>query len=79
MLTLKPINLGHGKLKDDFEVPDESRCLIGRIMRHPQAPAGQSWFWTISARFPQTPHDRGYAESREQAMGTSKRPGYENL
>jgi len=26
------------------------------------------WFWAITARVPQYPHDRGYAESREQAM-----------
>ena len=72
MLTLKPTDLGAGKLKDDYEVLDESRRSIGRIMRHPQAPAGQPWFWTITARFPQTPHDRGYAESREQAMADPK-------
>jgi hypothetical protein len=26
------------------------------------------WFWTITARIPQSTHDRGYAVSREQAM-----------
>jgi hypothetical protein len=46
--------------------------LVGRIMLHPQTPQGAPWFWTITARFPQTPHDRGYAESREQAMADFK-------
>jgi hypothetical protein len=26
------------------------------------------WFWTITARVPQSTADRGYAASREQAM-----------
>lgn len=41
---------------------------IGRIMLHPQAPQGQPWFWTITARVPQYPHDRGDAATREDAM-----------
>jgi hypothetical protein len=71
-LSLKPTNLGSGKLEDDYEVLDEDRRSIGRIMLHPQAPPGQPWFWTITARIPQYPHDRGYAESREQAMADFK-------
>jgi hypothetical protein len=30
------------------------------------------WFWTITARVPQYPHDRGYAASRELAMADFK-------
>jgi hypothetical protein len=71
-LILKPTDLGSGKLKDDYEVLAKDRRSIGRIILHPQAPPGQPWFWTITARFPQHPHDRGYAESREQAMADFK-------
>jgi len=72
MLTLKPTDLGSGKLKDDYEILDEDRRSIGRIMLHPQAPEGMPWFWTITARFPQSTADRGYAASREQAMAEFK-------
>jgi hypothetical protein len=30
------------------------------------------WFWMITARVPQSTHDRGYAASREQAMADFK-------
>ena len=30
------------------------------------------WFWTITARAPQSLYDRGYAVSREQAMADFK-------
>jgi hypothetical protein len=30
------------------------------------------WFWTITVRVPQSPHDRGYAASREEAMANFK-------
>ena len=56
---------------DDYDVFDGEQH-IGRIMLHPQAPQGQPWFWTITARVPQYPHDRGYAVSREQAMADFK-------
>ena len=57
--------------KDDYDVRlgDGSGPVVGRIMRHPQAPEEQPWFWTITAR-EQSPsvYNRGYAASREQAM-----------
>ena len=52
---------------DDYDVFDGDQH-IGRIMLNPQAPQGQPWFWTTTARVPQCPHDRGNAASREQAM-----------
>ena len=57
---------------DDYDVYDGDR-VVGRIMLHPQAPEGQPWFWTITARR-RTPSisDRGYAASREQAMADFK-------
>jgi hypothetical protein len=38
--------------KDDYDVRlrDGSGLVVGRIMRHPQAPEAQPWFWTITAR-----------------------------
>ena len=56
---------------DDYDVFDGDRH-IGRIMRHPQAPEGAPWFWTITALVPQSTHDRGYAASREQEMAAFK-------
>lgn len=69
MLTLKRASAhrsGGPWDADDYDVYDGDRH-IGRIMLHPQAPEGEP-FWTITARVPQYPHDRGYAVSREQAM-----------
>src|SRR5512143_95806 len=57
--------------KDDYNVRlgDGSGPVVGRIMRHPQAPEGQPWFWTVTAREqPPSVYNRGYAASREQAM-----------
>jgi hypothetical protein len=71
-LFLRPTIIGGDKLQDDYEVLDENRKPVGRIMLHPQAPQGRSWFWSITARVPQSTHDRGYAESREQAMADFK-------
>jgi hypothetical protein len=74
MLTLKRAAVhrpGGPWPDDDYDVCDGERH-IGRIMLHPQAPTGSPWFWTITARVPQSTHDRGYAPSREQAMADFK-------
>jgi len=60
---------------DDYDVVERDQHgekNVGRIMRAPQAPAGNPWFWTITARVPQRPTDRGYAGTREDAMANFK-------
>jgi hypothetical protein len=61
--------------KDDYDVRhgDRSGPVVGRIMRHPQAPEAQPRFWTITSREqPPSVYNRGYAASREQAMGATR-------
>jgi len=59
--------------KDDFVVLDGGR-VIGRIMLQPQAPGSRSWSWTITAPdIPPSVHNRGYSQSREQAMADFKK------
>jgi hypothetical protein len=65
--VLRRTVIGGERLDDDYEVFGGKRS-VGRIMCHPQAPKDAPWFWTITARLPQTTADRGYAATREEAM-----------
>ena len=72
-LRLAPTNryFGFGGT-DDYVVLDGDR-VIGRILLHPKAPEGQSWFWTITAA-DKTPsvYNKGYAVTREEAIADFK-------
>ncbi|MSO67002.1 MAG: hypothetical protein EXQ82_04125 [Pseudolabrys sp.] len=71
MLKLKPINLA-SKPADDYEVIDEDRNVIGRILWAHVA-NGLPWFWSLfRGHGPQQPTDRGYAATREEAMAAFK-------
>jgi hypothetical protein len=51
----------------DYVVLDAGQ-IIGRIMLHPQAPAGNSWFWTITARNLIATDGRGYAATLTELL-----------
>lgn len=72
MLTLKPTDLP-SKPPDDFEVRDESRQVIGRIMLTRAASRDTPWFWSLfRGHGPQSQADKGYAGTREDAMAAFK-------
>jgi hypothetical protein len=59
--------------KDDYDVYDGERRVIGRIMLHPQARKDRPWLWTITVRARiASLSDSGYAASREQALADFK-------
>ena len=54
---------------DDYDVYNGDK-VIGRIVRHPQAPMEAPWFWAITTEGLSRSWlaDRGYAVSREHAL-----------
>jgi hypothetical protein len=69
VLFLKPTGLGQ---RDDYEAFDDARRPIGRILWTHAASRETPWFWTVTARIPNYPNDRGYAATREEAMAAFK-------
>jgi hypothetical protein len=54
---------------DDYDVCDPAGKVLGRIVRHPQAPEIHPWLWTITTReISPSFHNHGYSGTREQAV-----------
>jgi hypothetical protein len=62
-----------GDWPDDDHVVLDGETVVGRIIMHAQASQDRPWLWSITSRIPQTPEDRGYAETRAQAIADLKR------
>ena len=68
LFTLVRSNKNRGGGDDDFDLRDSER-VIGRIVRHPQAPREAPWFRVITAEGRKTSlADRGYAATCEDAV-----------
>ena len=52
---------------EDYDVYDGERH-VERILWTRAASRETPWFWSITARVPNSMYDRGYAASREDAM-----------
>jgi hypothetical protein len=71
-LTLKPTDMGHGPLKDDYAVLDEARTVIGRIFLDTMPAGRPPWFWGNN-RVPNWPgKDRDHAMTLEDAKAAFK-------
>ena len=70
MITRKPTNLGSGRRTDDYGIYDDGR-LIGRVVKVANLTT-DPWIWSITARLPQMPADRGSAATLEEALAAFK-------
>ena len=61
-----------GAWSDDDHVVLDGGNVVGRIILHARG-SKRPWLWSITSRIPQTPEDRGYAETREQAIADFRR------
>lgn len=72
MLILKPTDLPSNP-RDDYEVFDEDRNAIGRIVWTHVASRATPWFWSLfRGHGPQPANYKGYAATREAAMAAFK-------